>query len=99
MVEINKKSLQHLAALSRLKLETREEEKFLADLQKILDHFKELKAVDTDEVQPMTGGTVLKNIFRQDDSLREGHDIETKNVVDSFPEQERGFLKVPPVFE
>jgi aspartyl/glutamyl-tRNA(Asn/Gln) amidotransferase C subunit len=61
-----------------------------------LDHFKELQALDTSNVAPMTGGTDLKNIFRDDE--------ERKNTnqgagLDAFPESKDGFLKVPKIFE
>ena len=40
---INKKTLEYLAALARLKLKPQEEKKLLKDLQKILDYFEQLK--------------------------------------------------------
>jgi aspartyl-tRNA(Asn)/glutamyl-tRNA(Gln) amidotransferase subunit C len=93
---INKHTLKHLAELARIKLAPEEEEKLLRDLQKILDYFAELKEARTDKVAPLTGGTALKNIFREDD--------ERKNTnrgagADAFPESSDGFLKIPPVFE
>ncbi|MEK7192504.1 MAG: Asp-tRNA(Asn)/Glu-tRNA(Gln) amidotransferase subunit GatC [Patescibacteria group bacterium] len=96
MAEINKKSLEHLADLARLELHEKESDKFLKDLSEILGHFKELETLNTDGVQPMTGGTELRNILREDEILddRLGPD----NVVDSFPEKEGRHLKVPPVF-
>lgn len=106
MVSIDKKSLEHLAELARLELEPKEEEKLLNDLQKILAYFEELKLLDTSDVEPMNphtkfgvgvnGGTNLKNVFREDE---ERENTNTGAGVDAFPESERGFLKVPPVFE
>lgn len=97
MSEINKKSLEHLADLARLELHEKESEKFLYDLQKILDHFEELQALNTDNVIPMTGGTELKNVFREDGATKSslGPDL----VVEAFPEKEKHWLKVPAVFE
>jgi aspartyl-tRNA(Asn)/glutamyl-tRNA(Gln) amidotransferase subunit C len=93
---INKRDVEHLAKLARLSLNPKEEEKLLADLEKILDHVKELQAIETGGVEPMAGGTDLKNIFR-DDAEREN--TNRGAGVDAFPEKENGFLKVPPVFE
>ena len=95
MASIDKKSLEHLAELARLELNPGEEEKLLNDLKKILDHFEELKSLDTADIEPMTGGTSLANVFREDE--------ERKNTnqgagIEDFPESEEGFLKVPPVF-
>lgn len=93
---INKKTLQHLAELARIELNSREEEKLLKDLQKIVGYFNELQTLDTARVLPLTGGSHLTNIFREDGKS------ENKNRgagSDAFPEEENGFLKVPAVFE
>ncbi len=95
---INKKSLEHLAELARLELSEKESEKFLTDLQKILDHFQELQAVNTDNVPPMTGGTNLKNVLREDEDRPSGFE-HTHKIVEQFPEIEKGYLRTPPVFE
>jgi aspartyl-tRNA(Asn)/glutamyl-tRNA(Gln) amidotransferase subunit C len=93
---INKKELEHLAKLARIELDPREEEKLLKDLSNILDHFKELQALDTAKVPPMTGGTDLANISREDG---ERENTNRGTGTEAFPEKKDGFLKVPPVFE
>ena len=92
---INKKTLEHLAKLVRIELEPKEETGLLKDLQKILNYFEELKALDTKEVKPMTGGTLLKNIFREDEGKI---NINESAGKEAFPENQKGFLKIPPVF-
>lgn len=97
---IDKKELEHLAALARLELDPKEEEKLLTDLGAILDHVKELQALDTSNVEPMTGGTDLKNVFREDGADNGGPENTDRGAgVDAFPESQDGFLKIPPVFE
>lgn len=93
---IHKKTLEHLAELSRIELNPEEEEKLLKDLGKILDHFRELQEVDTANVEPMTGGSDLKNVFRNDD---ERENTQKGAGVEAFPEHENGYLRIPPVFE
>jgi len=93
---INKKLLKHLAELSRIELNPREEERLLKDLREILGHFEELQKLGTSEVKPMTGGTSLKNIFREDEERPNKYAGAGAEV---FPEKEGGFLKVPPVFD
>lgn len=85
-----------MAKLARIELDPKEEEKLLADLGKILDHFRELQELDTKNVAPMAGGTDLKNVFR-DDSERQNTNRGAE--TEAFPEKKDGFLKVPPVFE
>lgn len=108
---INKKTLEYLAELGRIELEAPTPKrgrgpdrnvgnKLLKDLQKILGHFEELKEVDTENIEPMAGGTIEKNVFREDEQAtsdkRQG---KRENLVEAFPEKENGFLKVPAVFE
>ena len=93
---INKKLLKHLSGLARIELNAREEEKLLADLQKIVRHFEELQTLDTENVPPMAGGTSLQNVFRED---AERTNTDRGEGVEAFPESEDGFLKTPPVFE
>ena len=77
---INKKTLEYLAELSRIKIEGRKEEKLLKDLLEILNYFEELKESNTENIEPtrppefaqaksgaVTGGTNLENVFREDD--------------------------------
>ena len=96
MAIINKDELQHLANLARIELTSEEEERFLSDLEKILNHFEELKSLDTEHVPAMTGGTELKNVMREDEN--ENKPLPREAAIDAFPETERGYLKVPHVF-
>ena len=97
---INKKTLNHLAELARIELTPEESKKYLKDLKKILDYFGELKGVNTEKVKPLTGGTDLQNVFRED-VVDFGQRAETVNIegriIDAFPETERGYLKVPKI--
>jgi len=92
---IDKKTLEHLAELARIELKPGEEEKLLKDLAEILGHFEELKTLDTSHVHPMSGGTHLKNVFREDSNSRDTNLGAGKEL---FPEKEEGLLKIPPVF-
>ncbi len=97
MSDITKKSLEHLADLARLELSGKEEDKFLKDLESILGHFKELESLDTSNVQPLTGGTSLKNVLRDDEASHSS--LSAAPVVDAFPEKEKDYLKTPAVFQ
>lgn len=99
---ITKKELEHLAELARVELDPKEEEKMLADLGEILNYFKELQALSTEDIPPMTGGTDLINVLRPDGTNDGdgGHENTNRGAgVDAFPESKKGYNKVPPVFE
>lgn len=92
---IDEKTIEHLAELSRVKISEKQKEKLAADLEAIIGHFKALTELNTDEVAPVTGGTDLMNVFKDDEEddelLLKGRDV--------FPEEEKELLKVPAVFE
>ncbi len=92
---LTKQDLEHLAKLARIALDPREEEKLLKDLGSILEYFKELQKLDTKNVAPMTGGTDLRNVFRDDE---ERANTNRGAGTEAFPEKKDGYLKVPPVF-
>ena len=107
MTSIDKKSLLHLAELARIELGAEEEEKLLDDLGNIIGYFEELKSLDTSNIEPMTGprsakgsgeasGTELNNAFRGDE---EQTNTDQGKGVEAFPVAEKGFLKIPPVFD
>ena len=92
---IDKNTLSKLADLARIEIEPKKEVKLLGDLENILTHFEELKKVNTKDMAPMAGGTTLTNSFRDDaDPLR----LDNKSALSAFPDEEKGFLRVPPVF-
>ncbi|MBI3088836.1 MAG: Asp-tRNA(Asn)/Glu-tRNA(Gln) amidotransferase subunit GatC [Candidatus Colwellbacteria bacterium] len=88
--------IKYFAKLARIKLTSDEEKRFERDLSEILEHFKQLQEVDTSEIEPMTGGTELRNVFREDESREARLD---RTGVEQFPEKKDDFLSVPKVFE
>ena len=94
---LERKDLEKLAELARIELPRDEEDKLFCDLEQILKHFDELKEIDTAKIPPLTGGTDLHNVLRDDEAAQSltGSDI----APDQFPEKHSGFLKIPPVFE
>lgn len=94
---ITRDQLKKLADLARIELRPDEEEAMLRDLEQILNHVNELQEVPTDGVEPVTGGTGLENVLRSDTSTDTAHDGSAARR--EFPDERRGFLKVPPVFE
>ena len=88
--------IEHLAKLARLDLTPEEKAKFPSELEKILNHFKELEKLDTSGVLPMTGGTELKDVYREDFSRGQ---VEMEILAGAFPEKKDDLLKVPGIFE
>lgn len=100
MASINKKEIEHLAELAKINLTEKEEEKLVKNFQEILAYFDQLNEVDTENVEPMNGGTSSANIFREDEkNIRDQINASAEDIIEAFPEKEGRFLKVPPVFE
>ena len=104
MSAINEKELLHLADLARIEIKDNEKEKLLKDLGEILSYVEELKSVNTENIEPLAGGTDLINSFRADEpysaeTSTDELDLTVGPVVEAFPEQERHYNKVSPVFE
>ncbi len=95
---INLETLEHLAALARLELEPEEKEKFLKDLERILEHVSELQKIDLQKESGSLGAIkpFLTDVFRADGERENTNQGAGK---ESFPETQKGFLKVPPVFD
>lgn len=95
---VKKEDIEKLSRLSRIALSDEEKSSVSADLEKILAHFQELKELNTDGIQPVSGGGEEKNILRNDED-----DVKTPSdrgaLIRAFPEREGKFLKVPAVFE
>ncbi len=98
MAEITTALVEKLAKLARLELSQAETEKFTTDLSNIVAYVKELESVDTKNMVPMTGGTMLKNVMR-DDVAEVSAPNEQKNIIDAFPDKKGNYLKTPAVFE
>lgn len=99
MTHITEETVEYLAKLSRMDLDESEKKKLAGDLEEILNHFEELNEVDTATVEPMTGGTALRNVFREDGAaVRSEMNGTPDDIIAAFPDKARGYLKVPAVF-
>ncbi|MCL4405329.1 MAG: Asp-tRNA(Asn)/Glu-tRNA(Gln) amidotransferase subunit GatC [Patescibacteria group bacterium] len=90
--------VEYFARLARIRLTDEEKTRLAKELSDVLAYVEELKRVDTKDVAPMTGGTDLRNIYREDESVRNVFDDCGKGPA-NFPDTKDGFLKVPKIFE
>jgi aspartyl-tRNA(Asn)/glutamyl-tRNA(Gln) amidotransferase subunit C len=63
---IDKKTVEHVASLARIKLTDEEIAKFSEDLSGILDAFSSLNEVDIEDVKPSFHAIEMKNVVRED---------------------------------
>jgi len=93
---ISKDEVKHLAKLTQLELSDEELEKMTKELDLILNYVAKLNEVDVFNVQPLTGGHNLKNVFREDNPLEFNFD---KDLLFQEVEFENGFIKVKRIID
>ena len=97
---LTKTEVEKIAGLARLKLEEVEKEKLVEDLSSIIGYIQKLSEVNVEKVEPMTGGTNLDSVARQDDETKCIADSEVKKqILDNAPNCEEDYFKVPSILE
>jgi len=64
-----------------------------AQLAGMLEHFRDIDALDLASVEPMTQPYPLKNVLRKDVELQS---LDRDEVLDQAPAAESGRFRVPP---
>ena len=65
-MEVNRKLLEHVAEVARIKLNEEEIKKFLPQLKEALEFFSKLNEINTDNVKPSFQPVELRNAMRED---------------------------------
>jgi aspartyl-tRNA(Asn)/glutamyl-tRNA(Gln) amidotransferase subunit C len=85
--KISKETVIKVSRLARLSLSPSQAEKMTSQLAGMLEHFRDIDALDLAGVEPMTQPYPLKNVLRED--------VEAKSL-DRAPAAESGRFRVPP---
>ena len=94
---IDKKTVQHVALLSRLRLDDKELARYSAQLATILAYIDTLNTLDTLKAQPTSHAShALENVDRPD-TLKTS--LEPGDVLSNAPETQGDFFKIPKVIE
>ena len=95
-MKIDKNTINKIARLSRIKLEDKESEDYIKDLNHILDWVEQLNEVNTDNVEPLSNISSSTLPKREDDSK----DTNTsEEILENAPDKLEGFFAVPKVVE
>jgi len=90
--------IDHIAKLARIGLKEEELKKLEGELSAILDFIEKLKEVDIENVKPMTGGTDLANIMREDEVIPRD-DKQRQRILANAPKRKDDYIEVKAVFE
>ena len=95
-MKIDKNTINKIARLSRIKLDGKESEDYIKDLNSILDWVEQLNEVNTENVEPLSNISSSILPKREDDSK----DTNTsEEILENAPDKLEGFFAVPKVVE
>ena len=90
---LSKDEVKHIAELARIGLDKNEIKKYRKDLSAILDYFKKLEKIDTENIEPVEHITETFNVAREDKAKDFG-ELGRKKIIKNIPETKDGYLKV-----
>lgn len=89
---ISTKEVAHVARLAKLVLTSEEEAMYTGQLAAILDHARDIMALDTGPLAPTAHPLQLSNVFRAD---LETESLQRDEVLSQAPSAEDGRFRVP----
>ncbi|MHA2392218.1 MAG: Asp-tRNA(Asn)/Glu-tRNA(Gln) amidotransferase subunit GatC [Promethearchaeota archaeon] len=95
--EFSKESIDHISKLALLDLSEEEKEKLSKELGEILDYFKKLDDLDTDDVEPTTHPIDgLQNVFREDEPWES---LSNEEALKNTKHKKDGYFKAPRILK
>jgi aspartyl-tRNA(Asn)/glutamyl-tRNA(Gln) amidotransferase subunit C len=95
-MSIDNQTVRKVSKLAKIKINEKEETKFIEELNNILGWVDELKKVDTEKIEPMLSVFNESMVMRKDEVSSE---ISDELVLKNAPESKSGFFVVPKVVE
>ncbi|MBD3227162.1 MAG: Asp-tRNA(Asn)/Glu-tRNA(Gln) amidotransferase subunit GatC [Candidatus Lokiarchaeota archaeon] len=84
--------VKHIAWLCRIKIEDEEIKDYKQKFNNILDYFKKINGIDTENVQPTFHILKEKNRFRED-TIKES--LSQEEIMQNVPKKKDRFIKGP----
>ncbi|MBD3264690.1 MAG: Asp-tRNA(Asn)/Glu-tRNA(Gln) amidotransferase subunit GatC [Candidatus Omnitrophica bacterium] len=91
-----KKIVEYVSELARIRIDPQEKECLGNQLSRIIDYIDKLKELDAEDVIPMRGLHIERNVFRED---KAGSFESKKSILDNAPLREGDYFKIPKVIE
>ena len=89
---LSKKEVEHTAWLAHIELSEKEKTLFTEQFNDILDYFKKIDEIDTEDVEPTYHVLDLMNIYREDKAKPS---LPKEEALKNAPKKEKQFLKAP----
>lgn len=91
---IDKKTIEHVAKLARLKITDEEAQEYTTQLGKALSHFEQIAKIDTEGVEPLVTPTQIEAYWREDLVEKK---FTPEEMTQNAPAKAGNLFKVPPV--
>ena len=95
-MSVDNQTVRKVSKLAKIKINEKEETKFIEELNNILGWVDELKKVDTEQIEPMLSVFNESMVMRKDEVSSATSD---ELVLKNAPESKSGFFVVPKVVE
>jgi len=96
---LSPEEVEHIAKLARIELSVEEKKMFETELSGILLFVETLNEIDTAGIEPVNGGTLLKNVMRPDEQVDAYMEKKSGQLIEAVPEKNGNLVKVKSVFE
>ena len=95
-MKIDKNTINKIARLSRIKLDDKESEDYISDLNSILDWVEQLNEVNTENVEPLSN--ISSSVLPKREDVAK--DVNSSDeILENAPDKLEGFFVVPKVVE
>jgi aspartyl-tRNA(Asn)/glutamyl-tRNA(Gln) amidotransferase subunit C len=93
---VDKKVVEYVAMLARIKVSDEEKEFLSSQLSKILDYIGKLNELDVESAEPLKNLGLENNVFRKDKAIAFALEA---NILKNSPSRQENYFKVPKVIE
>ncbi|MDD2482029.1 MAG: Asp-tRNA(Asn)/Glu-tRNA(Gln) amidotransferase subunit GatC [Lutispora sp.] len=93
---IEKKDLEYVASLAKLKLREEEVEKVRAKFSMVLDYVSMLNRLNTKGIEPLINVNNMTNVMRDDEV---GESLDRETLLANAPDKMYGCIKVSKILE
>ncbi len=91
---IDKKKIEHIAKLARLKITDEEAQEYSVQLGTALNYFEKIAQIDTEGVEPLVTPTAIESYWREDIIEKK---YTPEEMTQNAPAKAGTLFKVPPV--
>lgn len=93
-MSINKKDVEYIASLAKLKFDENELSSITDDLNSILGYVEKLNELNTDDIEPLYYPIEYENVLRED---IEKESLPTEKGLENAPDRTEEHFRVPKV--